>query len=153
MIKIRVLHGPNLNLLGVRERDVYGSTTLSQINEHIKAYAESLDVHVEISQFNSEGELVDALQEAGDWADVIVINPGAYTHYSIALRDAVAAVKVPTIEVHLSNIQAREEFRHESVIAPVCVGQISGFGPHSYLLALQAAKYLVEGRVGGFSDV
>lgn len=145
MIKVRVLHGPNLNLLGGREPDVYGSLPLARLDEQIKAHAESIGVRVEISQFNSEGELVDAIQEARNWADAIVINPGAYTHYSIAIRDAIAAVKVPTIEVHLSNIHGREEFRRESVTAPVCVGQISGFGASSYLLGLEAAKYVVEG--------
>jgi len=144
MIKVRVLHGPNLNLLGCRELDIYGPLTLDQIDERVKSHADALGVHVEISQFNSEGELVDAIHETRDWADAIVINPGAYTHYSIALRDAIAAVKVPTVEVHLSNIYAREEFRRESVIAPVCAGQISGFGMASYLLGLEAAKYLAE---------
>jgi 3-dehydroquinate dehydratase-2 len=127
-MKIRVLHGPNLNLLGSRETDVYGSVTLAEIDAEIARHAQTLGVQVEISQFNSEGELVEAIQGAGQSADAIVINPGAYTHYSIAIRDAVAAVKIPTVEVHLSNIHAREKFRRESVIAPVCVGQISGFG-------------------------
>ena len=145
-MKIRVLHGPNLNLLGSREPDVYGSLTLSDINAEIERHAQQLGVEVEISQFNSEGEIVDAVQGATRMADAIVINPGAYTHYSIAIRDAVAAVKIPTIEVHLSNIHGREKFRQESVIAPVCVGQISGFGGHSYLLGLSAAKKVVEGK-------
>ena len=144
MIKVRVLHGPNLNLLGIREPDVYGALTLDQINEQIKTHADSIGIHVEIDQFNSEGDLVNAIHEARDWADAIVINPGAYTHYSVALRDAIASVKVPTVEVHLSNIYAREEFRRESVIAPVCAGQISGFGAGSYLLGLEAAKRLAE---------
>jgi len=146
MMKIRVLHGPNLNLLGVREPDVYGSVTLEEINSRIKAHAKTIGVRVEISQSNSEGELVDAIQEAGEQAEALVINPGAYTHYSIALRDAISSVKIPTVEVHLSNIYAREEFRRESVTAPVCAGQISGFGVTSYLLGLEAAKSLIEGR-------
>lgn len=145
MTKVLVLHGPNLNLLGTREPDVYGAVTLEEINAQVSAQASALGIHVEIAQSNSEGELVDAIQSAKDWADAIVINPGAYTHYSIALRDAIAAVEVPTVEVHLSNIYAREEFRRESVIAPVCVGQISGFGMASYLLGIEAAKYIVEG--------
>lgn len=144
MLKIRVIHGPNLNLLGTRETDIYGSVTLAEIDARIKAHAESIGAQVEISQFNSEGEIVDAIQKAKDWADAIVINPGGYTHYSIALRDAIAAVKIPTIEIHLSNIQSREEFRRESVTAPVCVGQIAGFGPASYILGIEAAKYLVQ---------
>lgn len=142
-MKIRVLHGPNLNLLGKREPDVYGLLSLDQINEMILRHAASIGVEVAISQFNSEGELVDAIQEAADSADAIVINPAAYTHYSIAIRDAVAAVKLPTVEVHLSNVHARDEFRRTSVVAPVCAGQISGFGAESYLLGLDAAKYAV----------
>jgi len=149
LIKILVLHGPNLNMLGTRETEVYGSTTFDELNGQIREFADSIGVYVEIRQFNSEGDMVDAIQDARNWADAIVMNPGAYTHYSIALRDAVASVSVPTIEVHLSNIQAREPFRRESVIAPVCAGQISGFGAKSYLLGIQAAKYLIDERVGG----
>ncbi|MCX6375025.1 MAG: type II 3-dehydroquinate dehydratase [Armatimonadetes bacterium] len=145
-MKIRVLHGPNLNLLGTREPDVYGSLTLAEIDRRITECAKSIGVQVEISQFNSEGELVEAIQQAGKSADAIVINPGAYTHYSIAIRDAIAAIKIPTVEVHLSNIYGREEFRQESVIAPVCAGQISGFGDQSYILGLQAANHLVESK-------
>jgi len=143
---IRVIHGPNLNLLGKRETHVYGSLTLAEIDTQIAERARELGVSVEISQFNSEGEIVEAIQQTADSADAIVINPGAYTHYSIAIRDAIAGVKIPTVEVHLSNIYAREEFRQESVIAPVCVGQISGFGAQSYLLGLEAAKRIVSGR-------
>ena len=146
MLKIHVIHGPNLNLLGTREPDVYGTLTLEQINERIRAHAQSIGVQVEVHQFNSEGDMVNAIQTTRDWADAIVINPGAYTHYSIAVRDAVASVEVPTIEVHLSNIHAREEFRRVSVIAPVCVGQISGFGANVYLLALDAAKQALSER-------
>jgi 3-dehydroquinate dehydratase II len=149
MIRIRVLHGPNLNLLGTREPKVYGSLTLAQIDEQITAYAVSVGVQVEISQFNSEGDLIDAIQQAGNRADAVVINPGAYTHYSIAIRDAVAAVRVPTVEVHLSNVHGREEFRRKSVIAPVCAGQVSGFGAMSYRLGIEAAKYLAEQAAGG----
>lgn len=143
---IRVIHGPNLNLLGTRETHVYGSLMLAEIDARIAERARELGVSVEISQFNSEGEIVEAIQQAAGSAGAIVINPGAYTHYSIAIRDAIAGVKIPTVEVHLSNIYAREEFRQESVIAPVCVGQISGFGEHSYLLGLEAAKRIVSGR-------
>lgn len=146
MIKVRVIHGPNLNLLSAREPQIYGSTSLAEIDERIKAHAESIGVQAEISQFNSEGEIVNAIHEARSWANAIVINPGAYTHYSVAIRDAVAAVDLPTVEVHLSNIYAREEFRRTSVIAPVCAGQISGFGGASYLLGIEAAKHLVEER-------
>lgn len=141
-MKILVLHGPNLNMLGKREPDVYGALTIEEINQMIRGHAEFISVDVEIEQFNSEGEIVSAIQ--GTHADAIVMNPGAYTHYSIAIRDAVAAVIQPTVEVHLSNIHAREEFRHKSVIAPVCAGQISGFGANSYLLGLDAAKSIVE---------
>lgn len=144
MSKVRVLHGPNLNLLGDREPGVYGSVSLEEIDLRIAEYADRKGLQVEISQFNSEGELVEAIQRTKDTADAIVINPGAYTHYSLAIRDAIAAVRIPAVEVHLSNILAREDFRKESVIAPVCVGQISGFGPTSYLLGLQAVKDYLE---------
>lgn len=144
MLKIRLIHGPNLNMLGVREPDVYGSMSLDEIDTRIKAHADEIGVQVEISQFNSEGEMIDAIQAARESADALVINPGAYTHYSIAVRDAVASVGIPTVEVHLSNIQSREQFRKESVIAPVCAGQISGFGAFSYILGLDAAKHLAQ---------
>jgi len=138
-MNVLVLHGPNLNLLGKREPDIYGRTTLEDIDAMIAAEAETLDVRLKTFQSNSEGELVTAIQDAAGWADVIIINPGAYTHTSVAIRDAVAAVAIPTIEVHLSNVYAREEFRRASYLAPVALGQISGFGPDSYRLALHAA--------------
>ncbi|MDI6791798.1 MAG: type II 3-dehydroquinate dehydratase [bacterium] len=139
MAKILIIHGPNLNLLGIREPELYGRTTLEGINEKLRKMAADHQVDIEIMQSNHEGEIVDKIGQSYRKADAIVINPGAYTHTSIAIRDAVAAVGIPTIEVHLSNIYAREEFRHHSFIAPVCAGQISGFGADSYLLGLRAA--------------
>ena len=138
-MKILFLNGPNLNLLGQRELEVYGSATLADIEAKVRARAKELKADVDFRQSNQEGELVAWIQEARGKFDVIVLNAAAYTHTSVALRDAIAAVGVPTIEIHLSNIHAREEFRHKSLIAPVCCGQILGFGPNSYLLALEAA--------------
>jgi len=135
-IKVLVLHGPNLNLLGQREPGVYGTTTLEEINAQLLERARQHGAELRFVQSNHEGALIDAMHKAIDWADGLLINPGAYTHTSYALRDAIAAVGLPAVEVHLSNIYAREPFRHQSVIAPVCLGQVSGFGPRSYLLGL-----------------
>ncbi len=141
-MNVMVIHGPNLNLLGTREPEVYGSQTLADIDAMLEAEAKTLGIALKTTQSNSEGALVDAVQGAAKWAQVIIINPGAYTHTSIALRDAIAGVSVPTIEVHLSNVHAREEFRRHSFVSPVAVGQISGFGAESYRLALHAARKL-----------
>jgi len=136
--KILVLNGPNLNLLGAREKSVYGSDTLENIISELRVYAQQKDVELRDFQSNSEGALVDAVHEARTWADGVIFNAGAYTHYSIALRDAIAGIKLPVIEVHISNVHAREEFRHKSVLAPVCLGVIAGFGRWSYFLGVDA---------------
>ena len=136
--KILIIHGPNLSLLGTREPGVYGSLTLEEINELLHVEAAALAMELRIIQSNHEGVIVDAIHEAAGWADGIVINPAAFTHYSYAVRDALAAVRLPCVEVHLSNVHAREDFRKVSVTAPVCRGQISGFGWRSYVLGLHA---------------
>ena len=139
MLRFLVLHGPNLNLLGKREQSIYGQTSLKAVNAAIARLAKQQRVRVEIRQSNVEGKLVTWIQEARRRYDAIIINPAAYTHTSVAIRDAIAGVGLPTIEVHLSNIYRREDFRHHSYVAGVAVGQISGFGPSGYLLALRAA--------------
>ena len=143
MKKILVLHGPNINLTGIREPDTYGRMTLEDINQHILGRAHQLGLECDIFQSNHEGALIDKIHEALNGYDGIVINAGAYTHYSYAIRDAISSVKKPCVEVHMSNIHAREPFRHESVIAPVCVGQICGFGWRSYLLGVEAVEALL----------
>jgi 3-dehydroquinate dehydratase-2 len=138
-MRILVIHGPNLNLLGERETEMYGTSDLATINKALKAMAKKEGAEVQCVQSNQEGEIVEHIQKAKGRCDAIIINPAAFTHTSVAIRDAIAAVGVPTIEVHLSNIYAREAFRHHSYIAPVAVGQIAGFGANSYALALRAA--------------
>jgi 3-dehydroquinate dehydratase-2 len=138
-MKVLFVNGPNLNLLGQREPETYGKTTMPEIEAKVRQRADSMGIDIDFRQSNSEGELVTWLQEARGRFDVIVLNAAAYTHTSIALRDAIVAVGVPAIEIHLSNIHAREDFRHRSLIAPVCKGQICGFGSYSYLLGLEAA--------------
>ena len=144
MARIQVLHGPNLNLLGTRDPAVYGTTTLAEIDAELARRAKARKAELRSAQSNLEGELVELVQRAKGWADAIVINPGGYTHTSVALRDAIEAVALPTVEVHLSNLHAREEFRHVSITAAKCIGQICGFGAQSYYLGLDAALAHVE---------
>lgn len=144
MIKVCLVHGPNLNLLGVRESNIYGTDSFDEINRKIKARATERGMDVRIFQSNHEGEIIDSIQDARDWADAIIINPGALTHYSYAVRDALTAVRLPVIEVHVSNVHAREEFRRHSVISPIVIGQIVGLGPFGYLLAIDAVQQIVE---------
>jgi 3-dehydroquinate dehydratase-2 len=147
MKEVLVLHGPNLNLLGEREPEVYGRMTLADLDQRLEQQARALGVRVRSVQSNSEGALIDALHEARRWASGVVFNPGAYTHTSLALRDAVSAIGLPVVEVHMSNVYAREAFRHVSLIAPACVGKIAGFGWRSYSLGLRAlVETLNEGE-------
>jgi 3-dehydroquinate dehydratase II len=141
---VLILHGPNLNLLGTREPGVYGTTTLADIDAALQAEAEALGLTMRSLQSNHEGALIDALHDARSWAAGVVINPGGFTHTSVALRDAISAIGLPVVECHLSNTDAREDFRHQSLTAPVCVGSIKGFGWRSYLLALRALAYTLE---------
>ena len=144
MAKILILHGPNLNMLGTRQPEIYSTTTLEQINEQLRRTARSLGSEVEAFQSNSEGELIDLIQKKGTASDGLIVNLGAYTHYSFALRDAISGLAKPTIEVHISNIYAREPFRHTSVTAPVCRGLITGLGWRGYVLALEALVGLLQ---------
>ena len=145
-MKILVLHGPNLNLLGTREPEVYGSMTLDDINHKLIELGKELDVEVKCLQSNYEGALIDALHDARIWAGGVVFNPGGYTHTSVALRDAISSIHIPVVEVHLSNVYAREEFRHVSLVSPVCKGKITGFGWNSYMLGLRALVETLSGE-------
>lgn len=139
-MKVLVIHGPNLNLLGTREPEVYGTVTLHDINRQLEEIGKQYDMEMVFFQSNVEGDIINQIHAAAGKCDGILINPGAYTHYSIAIRDALSGVNIPTVEVHLSNIHAREEFRQKSVVAPVVIGQISGFGAHSYALGFLALQ-------------
>lgn len=143
-MNITIISGPNLNLLGKREPGIYGTETLASIEQEIAKEAQSLGTDIDFFQSNHEGTIIDALHAAMDNADGVVLNAGAYTHYSYAIRDAIAAIKIPVVEIHMSNVNAREEFRHTSVIAPVCRGTIAGFGKNSYLLGLKAVYDIVS---------
>ncbi|NLN78905.1 MAG: type II 3-dehydroquinate dehydratase [Armatimonadetes bacterium] len=143
-MKLQIIHGPNLNLLGSRETSVYGTESLDSINKKCEALAQELGCEIATDQSNSESDIIDIIHAARQGVDGILINPGAFTHYSYAIRDAVAAVQIPTVEVHLSNVHSREKFRHKSVIAPVAAGQISGFGADSYLLGMRALVGLIK---------
>ena len=143
-MKILILHGPNLNLLGTREPEVYGSMTLNDINEKMIALGKELGAEVTCLQSNHEGALIDALHDARAWASGVVFNPGGYTHTSVALRDAISAIVIPVIEVHLSNVYAREEFRHTSFVSAVCKGKVSGFGWKSYELGLRGLMDIIR---------
>jgi 3-dehydroquinate dehydratase-2 len=145
-MNVLVIHGPNLNLLGTREPEVYGKDTLDYVNRLIESEAKSLEISVRTFQSNSEGDLIDAIHEARGWADVLIINPGAYTHTSIAIRDALSGVAIPAIEVHLSNVHARERWRHHLAVAPAAAAVIAGMGPASYDLGLRAAADLLARR-------
>ena len=147
-MKILVLHGPNLNMLGLREPEVYGSNTLPQINDRLTQDAQELGADLSFLQSNHEGVLIDAIHAAFQVQQGILINPGGFTHTSVALRDAIASVSIPTVEVHLSNIHKREEFRHHSFIAPIAIGQISGFGAESYRLGLRALVGYITSKIG-----
>lgn len=136
-LKILIINGPNLNMLGIREKHIYGSMTYDDICEYLKEKGKELKQEVDVVQSNIEGQIINYIQEAYNKYDGIIINPAAYTHYSIAIYDALKAVKVPTVEVHISNIHAREEYRHKSVTAPACIGQICGFGVYGYVMAMQ----------------
>lgn len=146
MVPIMVLHGPNLNLLGQREPEIYGNLTLEEINKRLIEAGKELDLEVRSFQSNSEGGLIDALHSARGWASGVIFNPGGYTHTSVALKDAVTAIELPVVEVHLSNVYAREEFRHHSILSPVCAGKITGFGWRSYLLGLHALGWIISGE-------
>ena len=143
-MKVVVIQGPNLNMLGHREQNIYGPMKLDDIHKQMQGFAEQNGIEIEFFQSNLEGEIVDRLQECLGEANGVIINPAAYTHTSIAIRDAIAAIQIPTIEVHLSNIYQREEFRHTSLVAPVCAGQISGFGPFSYHMAMIAITQIMS---------
>lgn len=152
MKNILIIHGPNLNMLGKREIKHYGIENIFEVNKAITEKSKEFEFGTEIFQSNSEGDIISKVQTAGEQFDGVIINPGGYTHYSIAIRDAVAILDIPTIEVHLSNIYKREEFRNKSVIAPVCSGQISGFGYYSYLIALDTLNYMLNNQESEITD-